>query len=448
MDILQNIVYPQSPTNVLLLKYLLFLTLLLLLPYLSVLMSSTLFSVMHFNKGKKNSQREYLQFANELIDLFTVNKGMSFSLGIVPVIGLMFIYSQLLLNSGLNLTSHLLFALIILVAALIYIYTYKYSFRLKNIFKLVNINEANSSEQIEEFEGFKRSNSKLLAKSGTIGFILLLIVSFIIIGALQISFDSSRWVEENSFFDILFSTNSVLYFFFYLSFSLAITCAAIVFKYFKSGDKEYDKNYLKYIKSFSLKTGLIFTLIQPLLFSLTIISSPSTSLSFPLFVATIIVLLLMLAVSVLFYLMYKESSTHLGGSTVLVFLILVAMIIYKDQLAFDTTSKIQINNLDKEYALFAAALKKDAGLEEIVEISGEDIYNAKCIACHKFDAKLVGPAYNDVLPKYEGKKAELVSFILNPYKINDEFTSMPNQGLKPKEAEAIADYIVKIYKGE
>ena len=39
-------------------------------------------------------------------------------------------------------------------------------------------------------------------------------------------------------------------------------------------------------------------------------------------------------------------------------------------------------------------------------------------------------------------------FILKPKKINPEFTAMPNQGLKPKEAEAIADYIVKIYESK
>ncbi len=110
MDILQNIVFPQSPTNILLLKYLLFLTLMLLLPYLSVMLGTTLFSVIHFNKGKNSGNRDYLVFANELIDMFTINKGMSITLGIVPLLSIMFIFSQLLLNSNLSVTSHLFFA--------------------------------------------------------------------------------------------------------------------------------------------------------------------------------------------------------------------------------------------------------------------------------------------------------------------------------------------------
>jgi cytochrome c551/c552 len=145
--------------------------------------------------------------------------------------------------------------------------------------------------------------------------------------------------------------------------------------------------------------------------------------------------------------MYKESKTNLGGSAIFVFLLLFSVIVYKDQLAFDTTSKTEMRELNQEYELYVAKIKDKAGIQEVVEISGEDIYNAKCIACHRFDTKLVGPPYNDVLPKYEGNKDGLVEFILNPVKVNPEYTAMPNQGLKPKEAEAVADYIIKIYQG-
>ena len=447
MDVLKDIVFPQSPTHILLLKYLLFLTLLILLPYLSVLLSTTLFSIMHFVKGKNSEDRNHLIFSNELIDLFTINKVMSFPLGLVPILSIMFILSQLLLNSALNVTSHLFFAFIVFIVALIYLYTYKYSFRLKNIFNLVNISETTDSELVNEFEGLKNSNSKILSKSGIIAFILLAIVAYILISVLQMVSDSSRWIVDNSFLDILFSVNSFLYFLFYLAFSVSITCATILFKYFKSGQKHHEESYLNYVKTFSLKTGLIFTFIQPLLFVLTIISTPQSSLSFSIFIFGAIILSLMLVISIMFYIMYKESKTHLGGSLVMVFLILISAIIYKDQLAFDTSSQKQILNLNKEYNLHSVMIKEKAGIKDIVEINGEDIYNAKCIACHRFDTRLVGPPYNDVLPKYEGKREELVAFILNPNKINPEYTAMPSQGLKPKEAEAIADYIVKIYKG-
>lgn len=447
MDIIKDIIHPQSSTNILLLKYLLFISLLILLPYLSVMIGSTLFSVLHFRKGNNLKNKQKFVFAKEMIDLFTINKSMTFSLGIVPLISITFIYGQLLYNSGISLTSNLFFALLLLITALIYIYTYKYTFKLKNLFNLINFQNVEDEAVVQEYEGLKNSNTNLLSKSGIIGLLLLFVVSYIVIGTLQISLDSARWVEGASLINIIFSVNTLLYFLFYISFSIAITSSVVIYKYFKSGNNSYDKEYLEYAKNFALKTGLIFTFIQPLLYVLTTISTPQNSLSFNLFVAVVAVLGLMLIISIVFYLMYKESKTGLGGSAVLLFLILTSVIIYKDQLAFDTTSQLQVKNLVKEHELYIADVKAKAGIEEIVEINGEDIYNAKCIACHKFDDVLVGPAYNDVLPKYEGKREDLVSFILNPVKVNPEFTAMPNQGLKPKEAEAIADYIVKIYQG-
>ncbi|MCB9209717.1 MAG: cytochrome c [Ignavibacteriales bacterium] len=446
MDILQNIVYPQSSTHIQLLEYLLFVTLLILLPYLSVMIGTTFFSVMHFSKGKRSGNRKHLIFSRELIDIFTVNKGLSFSLGIIPMLSIMLIMGQLLLHSDLNVNGQLFFALILLVIGLIYIYTFKYSFRLKNIFNLINKSDFTESSLLKEYEGLQKSNSKLLSKSGYIGLLLIAFAALILIGVLQIVADSSKWASDNSLVNILFSTNTILYFLFYLAFSFSITSAAIIFKYFKTESKKHNQDYLDFVKSFALKTGLIFTFIQPLLFVITVLSSPKSSLSFSIFIAVGIVLTFMLIVSIMFYIMYKESKTNLGGSTVLVFLILISVIIYKDQLAIQRTSILQKENLTKEYQLFATQIKEKAGITEIVEINGEDIYNAKCIACHRFDSQLVGPAYNSVLPKYEGKRADLVDFILNPRKINPELPAMPNQGLKPKEAEAIADYIVKTYQ--
>ncbi|MFZ1289164.1 MAG: cytochrome c [Melioribacteraceae bacterium] len=443
MDILQDIVFPQSPHHILLLKYLFFLTLLLLLPYLSMLIGTTLFSIMHFHKGKKFENRNSLIFAKELIDLFTLNKTMSIALGIVPFLSLIFILAQLLFGTNLSFTSDLIFALLLFIGSLFYIYIYKYSFTLKNAFMLVNVKEITNQNLVEEFEKLRKSNSKLLSKSGFIGFGLLLLVSYLLIGVIKVV---SSQVTENDLFTLLFSTETILYFLFYIAFSLTITCAAIIFKYFKSDAKIYKKEYLTFVKNFTLKTGLIFTLVQPFLFVLSFISSPNNSLSFSIFITGAITLLLMLLISVMFYLMYKDSKMHLGGSAVLVFLILAATLIHKDQLAFETKNVENLFEQEKAYVLYAQKVKEEAGIIEIVEIKGEDIYDTKCIACHRFDTKLVGPAYNDVLPKYDGKKSELVDFILNPRKINPEFTAMPNQGLKPREAEAIADYIIKVYQ--
>ncbi|MCH7974410.1 MAG: cytochrome C [Bacteroidetes bacterium] len=74
------------------------------------------------------------------------------------------------------------------------------------------------------------------------------------------------------------------------------------------------------------------------------------------------------------------------------------------------------------------------------------MYNIKCGSCHKFDRKLVGPPHNEVVPKYFDKETQLVAFIRNPARVDPNFPAMPNLGLKPAEAKAVADYVLQKVK--
>jgi cytochrome c551/c552 len=143
--------------------------------------------------------------------------------------------------------------------------------------------------------------------------------------------------------------------------------------------------------------------------------------------------------------MIKESSYKYSPILIVLFIILFALLAIQDQFAIDTSSNKQSAILAAGYDAYELKINEEMGIDT-KPISGEDIYNGRCIACHRFDVKVVGPPYNQTLPKYEGKKDDLVAFILNPVKKNPDYPAMPNQGLKPKEAEAIADYLLNTYK--
>ena len=98
----------------------------------------------------------------------------------------------------------------------------------------------------------------------------------------------------------------------------------------------------------------------------------------------------------------------------------------------------------EEYSVLLKDAEKSAG--GIGVISGADIYKTRCSACHRFDQKLVGPPYKETMPKYAGNVDKLVAFIKNPGKVNPAFPPMPNPGLKPAEARAVAKYILEEYK--
>jgi cytochrome c551/c552 len=80
--------------------------------------------------------------------------------------------------------------------------------------------------------------------------------------------------------------------------------------------------------------------------------------------------------------------------------------------------------------------------------AGAKIYQERCSTCHAFDQKVVGPAHKNVLPKYEGKPDALVAFILNPTKVDPAFPAMMPLGLSRREAQAVADYLLKRYETE
>ncbi len=81
--------------------------------------------------------------------------------------------------------------------------------------------------------------------------------------------------------------------------------------------------------------------------------------------------------------------------------------------------------------------------KEDLLVAGEAVFKKVCTACHRFDARLVGPPYNTVVPKYRGKINELKAFIRNPDKRDPAYPAMPKLGLKEKEIHAVAVYLLE-----
>ena len=48
--------------------------------------------------------------------------------------------------------------------------------------------------------------------------------------------------------------------------------------------------------------------------------------------------------------------------------------------------------------------------------NGENIFKTRCAACHKLDAKLIGPPLKGVLERWHNDEAELIKFIKNSQK--------------------------------
>lgn len=447
MDFLDNLVLPQSAHHMQLLKYLLVLTYILLIPYLSVLFGSLLLSKYFERKAAKDSNNKYYSFAKELIDQITFNKSVSFALGIVPMISAAFCYAQLLHLTDLIVPEIILLSVLLFILALILIYTYKYTFHLKDIFEFASVKTISNEEYHQEIESYSSKTSHLHKRSGIYGLTLLTITIYIFIGSIKLAGNKSAWESNNNLLGIILSIQTIFYFLQFIVASLAITAALILYKYFRANTEITGKSseYLDFIKHFSLNLGLVTTIILPLFVVINVLLKPEDSFSYDVFGYALLAMMILLYIAILYYVMIKESNVKFSSMIIYLFVIVFAFIIIKDQYAFDTSTKKQFVLLASNYEAYQQKVKEEFGLA-VESISGIDIYNGKCIACHQFDKKLVGPPYNETLPKYDGKKDALIQFILNPVKVNSDYPAMPSQGLKPKEAEAIADYLLSTYK--
>lgn len=442
MEFLDNSVLPQSSHHMHLLKYLLVLTNLILYAYVGTLWGSFVLSLYYKGVAKKHNSQKYNEIAKYIIDLVTFNKSVSFGLGIIPMLSSAFCYAQLLHLSGVQAAGYIIIASVFLFISIIFIYTYKHTFHLSDILGTSGNDSAGniSSEKKNYLDGAKKLNSS----SGLWGIITLTVSILIYFSAAQFASDSTSWSQRNNLFGIIFSLDSVISFLQFLFISFIVSSTLLLYKLFRV-DKKVDEGEFGELKNKLLVVLIISLIIMPALVVLLIFVKPSNSLSYEFFTASIIVFALILLLVISTYKMLKHNLIKNSSNAFFMVIFLLFFMVLKEQYAFDSATKQHFEMLSANYNEFTTNLKKDMGMFT-EQISGLDIYNGRCIACHNFDQKIVGPPYNDVLPKYVDKKDDLVKYILNPVKVNPEYPAMPSQGLKPNEAEAVADYLLTTYK--
>ncbi len=444
MEFLDKAILPQSAHHMVLIKYLIVVAFVLLIPYLSLLLGNLAYSLYFRKRAIRENNENFYKLSEDMIEMITFNKGVAFALGIVPMLSAMFGFAQLLNQTSASVHGYLFISLLFLINALLLIYSYKNGFLFK-----VKVNDENPNVTNTEKNRIAKQERavKIFGKSGKYGIYLLLISIYIFCGAIQLSFDTERWQSVGNIGEMVFSFNALISFAQFIISAFLITSAMILYRYFRTNSEgtNFKDEFQNYIRDFVLIRGLIATILLISFVVLSVMMRTKSSLSFGVFGYTVVALCLILIVSSLFYLMLKESSTKYNSAVIFLVVLTVFVLIIRDQYSVDVSTKKQFAILAANYDAYQAKINEQLGIGGAV-INGADIYNGRCIACHNFDKKIVGPPYNSTMPKYEGKKDLLVKFIMNPVKVNPDYPAMPNQGLKPKEAEAVADYLLTTYK--
>lgn len=442
MEFLDKLVLPQSAEHIELLHYLLTLILFLFMPFIAAIFGGTLLSLYYRRRGLDEGNNLYLRFSKDIIELVTINKGTGVILGIVPVLTSLLIYAQLLHTTNSTVVSYIGVSFFLISIALILIYTYRYTLSFSRIFDIVKDSPA-EEEDSAEIKQFREANRQLSTKSGRYGIVLLFLALWLFTAAMALSTDTLIWNDDPLF--AIFYWKVLVNFLNFIAVSFAITGSAIFFGYFywDGGRKNLSPEYKTFLKSLALKITFVSALVIPIFILISVFTLPVDSLSGSVFTYSVLALFLLFIAYHFLYAMIRDAHEKYSGQVFFAILFAILALIVKDQAAMNNATQVQSAVLSAQFTEYITSLR---GETSVAVISGKEIFDVRCSSCHRFDQKLVGPPYDTTLPKYEGNINGLTAYIMNPTKIDPAYPPMPNPGLRPAEAKAVAEYIMEEYK--
>ena len=431
MDFLNNLFLPPSANHLHLVKYIILIIYFIHLPFISLVIGGTFFSfVFRLLSGNDRNSRNW-RVSREFINRLVLRKMAGIFLGVLPLIILMLIEGQVFYDADISVVPFMLITNILVATGITLVYFYQYSFRETGISQPVQI------------------------AGGALALFFLFTGYFVFSVNSALILDPGRWAIVNSPLKFLFSWNVIARFLHFICAAFAVSGVAMIFFMFnwKESDREKDVEFADYMKKLSGGIAIGFTLIQPLLIFWNLITLPDQALSGAVYLLTVLVMLLLFIITLTLYRLLKESRIKLGNNVFVLFVVTFIVMIVNDHEARENSIENQTRLLtaraeevrgaiqQEREAAMATSFKPDIKL-------GEEIYNKQCSACHRFDQKLVGPAYDSVLPKYENNRDELIKFIRNPYKIEPGYPPMPKLGLSEKEIMSVAEFLLQHEKNK
>ncbi|MCZ6702939.1 MAG: hypothetical protein O6940_07855 [Ignavibacteria bacterium] len=417
MDFFDTLALPQSAEHIELLHYLLIILLFIFIPFISMIFSGTWLSLHYKKKEKIELDDNYKKISKDLIEIVTVNKNVGLILGLMPLLTAILIFSQLFQATDTSSLIYLIISFLLLTISLNYIYDYRNSFKY-----VVDVD----------------------LNSGKIGLAFLFFALWFFVAGITSAIFYSDWQSSGLFGD-LFSWRVLVRFIYFLIASFTITGGGLLFGifYLDDGRRNDEEEYGKFVRSKAIKITFISGIFIPFFMLINLFMMPEDSLSGAVFSFIVIGLVLLFLGYNFLYMIFARFNSKYTALLFSTLLFMVLSVIISDQSVMSNSTKIHSATLASQYDEILMELKGEGGP---AEINGEEIYNVRCVSCHKFDVKLVGPPHNKVIPKYIGNEAELVAFIRNPGKIDPEYPPMPNPGLKPAEAKAVAEYLLKTFE--
>ncbi len=438
MDFLDKLVLPEVGGQLVLLDYMLLIAKVLFISFTVAVFGGAVYSLIY--GMKKNDDAGFnRKLAFDFIDFPLRNLTYGFGLGIVPFLAINLVYAQMLHQTESSVLSFLRFALFLYLVGIIFLYTYKHSLHLDNVFSNVSAKDEDTENDIKSM---KENASGMKTNMGIWGVVFLFFSMYVYIGATTTAANPALWPVIGDVFRFALEIDVWLRLTLYSVLGLALGTGGMFLYAFRDG--KLSENYRTFATSSIYNDVLVYGISLPVLLALSVFFIPKDSLSLLGFFSLLVGIISAVIVIVLTY-MYKNENKPLYAKYVFVFLIVISTgLALKEKSSFSTSNSEHGAVLASQYTELVE--QRAAEREGGIEINAQEIYDAKCMACHRWDQKLVGPPHFDVIPKYVGDPTALAGFIMNPEKINPEYPAMPAQSLRLPEAKALAEYLLQEYE--
>ena len=452
MHFLNNLVNPESGERLTLLYYLLSFVSTMLVTYMAIAATGSSLSLYFNRKGLKKGNRIYRRFARNLIDVAMPGKGAVAALAGLPIVTIILIYAELLYNTNANVTNFITGSAILIIIGFMFLIAYRYSFRLEGFIESYKkLTPSQKSEigdaSLVDVDAMEVSAHQTRRRAGIFGAAMLWIGMWVFMGGSNLALNSQAWPKDAGAFAVLFSWTTIWSFIHFVTAAVVIESAAILF-FFYIWDGglgvSSDEAYSSFVKRFAANAGLLFAILQPLIIFIDLTLAPSAAKDGAVFGLAGLGLLVVFILVHFFYHMLRHRRVTLGSFAFVGVVVMVGVWMTAKGVSFSKSNQAHYQLMADNYDKMLSELPE----VQTAKINGEDIYKQTCSACHKFDRRLVGPAYNMVLGGYEGRMDELEDFIMNPRQVLQGYPPMPKQGLNQAQVKAVAEYIMNVYQAE
>lgn len=419
MEFLKVFAIPHSEPVLKLIEILFFLGFSIFILYSAYLLGSTIYGLLYYLKGSRQKDEYYLNIAQNYIAGVSKGYVAFLGLGLVPMLSVHYSILQFSLNAPDFFFYFLYLSILFFVLTVVF---------LKLLYKF-----------------FKKSQS-LVTLLFAVSILSIQIFAYLTIGIFNIAFKKEFALVDINFVQPI-GIDFLVRILIFLAISVVVSSLAYIFKTYNADVVAEKGQYFQengVIKR-NLSNVLIAGNILPVLLFLLFLTTPKgyvLQLNYILIVAALLLLLLVIITS---YFSLKENKVSFAKYSFLFSIVSFMFLFGFDTSLLTVSNKVQEYKIAKEYIAYHEQILASAGRNIAQEVNGEEIYKAKCVACHQFDTRLVGPPHKEVLKKYENRKEDMVKFILNPVKVDPNYPPMPSQGLKPNEAEAVVKYMFEHY---